>query len=358
MTRVLVLVPTALADAPLAGRTLADHWSWRLAEAGLEARVVDEAEALLGATPVVVVDGRYPTLDVQRLRDLQGVLRDGHARPMAARIDRGAATSHAIDHLAVLADDEGEALPEPRVDDVADLHRAERAVRAALLAHLEATGVRVIDPAGLVLDTTVTVAPGATLWPTVVLRGSTVIESGAEIRPGCWIEDSRVGEGSVVKPHCVLTEADVGPGCQVGPMAHLRPRAVLRGHNKVGNFVEVKKTTLEPRAQASHLAYLGDGHVGEAANIGAGTIFCNYNGFQKFRTEIGAGAFIGSNTALVAPVSVGAGAIVGAGSVIAKPVPDDALAVTRADQRTLDGAGAKLRDRNRAKAERAGATKR
>ncbi|TVQ87421.1 MAG: hypothetical protein EA397_18360 [Deltaproteobacteria bacterium] len=129
-------------------------------------------------------------------------------------------------------------------------------------------------------------------------------------------------------------------------MAHLRPGAELVADNKVGNFVEVKQATLDRGAKASHLSYLGDAHVGERANIGAGTITCNYDGHRKQRTEIGARAFIGSNTALVAPVRVGEGAIVGAGTVLTKDAPADALAVERGDLRILERMGKKLDERN------------
>jgi bifunctional UDP-N-acetylglucosamine pyrophosphorylase/glucosamine-1-phosphate N-acetyltransferase len=224
-------------------------------------------------------------------------------------------------------------------------------VVADAAARLLAGGVHLIDPARIVVEPWVEVAPGATLWPEVVLRGRTRVGAGAEVRPGCWIEDSEIGDGAVILPHSVLGGAQVGAGAQVGPMAHLRPGAVLEAEAKVGNWVEVKNARLGRGAKASHLSYLGDAEIGAGANVGAGTITCNYDGFRKHRTSIGAGAFIGSNSALVAPIRVGAGAIVGAGSVITRDVPDDALAVERAPQKVLEGKARVLNERNkRAKA--------
>ncbi len=154
-----------------------------------------------------------------------------------------------------------------------------------------------------------------TLGPNVIFGPGVVVADGAQIRGFCHIEG-----------------AHIGPGAIVGPFARLRPGAHIGPNVHIGNFVEVKNTTLEEGAKANHLTYLGDAHVGRGANVGAGTITCNYDGFDKHRTEIGAGAFIGSNTALVAPVKVGEGAYVGAGSVITREVPANALALERARQ--------------------------
>lgn len=204
------------------------------------------------------------------------------------------------------------------------------------------------------VEDTVIIEAGAVLWQGIALRGATVVRSGAEVQTGAWLVDTEVGPGAVVKPYCVCEGALIGPRAQVGPFAHLRKGADLRRDVKVGNFVEVKNAVLHDGAKASHLTYLGDAEIGAEANIGAGTITCNYDGYQKHRTEIGAGAFIGSNSALVAPVRVGAGALVAAGSVITREVPDDALGVGRSDQRNLDGMARKIRERNQ-KAKKAAA---
>lgn len=164
----------------------------------------------------------------------------------------------------------------------------------------------------------------------------------------------RVGGGAVIHAHSHLEGAQVDTGCAVGPFARLRPGTVLRRGAKVGNFVETKKAVLGEHARANHLSYIGDAEIGAAANIGAGTITCNYDGFLKYRTVVGAGAFIGSNTALVAPVTIGAGAMVGAGSTITADVAPDALAVERAPQQEKPGRAARFRETMQARKARQG----
>jgi bifunctional UDP-N-acetylglucosamine pyrophosphorylase/glucosamine-1-phosphate N-acetyltransferase len=159
----------------------------------------------------------------------------------------------------------------------------------------------------------------------------------------------KIADGATIKAFSHIEGATISTGCVVGPFARLRPGAVLGEGAKVGNFVEVKKAVLGKGAKANHLSYIGDASVGENANIGAGTITCNYDGFGKYRTEIGPGAFIGSNTALVAPVSIGAGAIVGAGSVVTKNVAADELAIARGEQKGFVGWAARFRKNQQAK---------
>ena len=149
--------------------------------------------------------------------------------------------------------------------------------------------------------------------------------------------------GAVIHSFCHLQGVTVGPGAEIGPFARLRPGAEIGERAKVGNFVELKNARLGAGAKINHLTYIGDARVGAGANVGAGTITCNYDGFAKHRTEIGAGAFIGSNSALVAPVRVGEGAYVGAGSTITRDVPDDALGVARGRQVDIEGGAARFR---------------
>lgn len=227
----------------------------------------------------------------------------------------------------------------------------ERGFVDLLLERLE--GVTLHDPARIWIEHDVRVDPGAVIWGGAVLRGSTHV-GAAEIGPGAVLVDTRVADGAIIKPYTVCEGAHIGPDAQVGPMAHLRPKARLSVGVKVGNFVEVKNTTLHANAKASHLTYLGDAEIGEGANIGAGTITCNYDGFNKWKTVIGAGAFIGSNSALVAPVTIHEGAIVAAGSTINQDVPADALAICRAEQKNLPKMGARIRNKNRSLKERAG----
>ena len=187
-------------------------------------------------------------------------------------------------------------------------------------------GATLIDPESVWFSADTRLGRDCTIEPHVVFG------------PGVSIAD-----GAVIHAFCHIEGASIASGCSVGPFARLRPGAVLERGAKVGNFVEMKQATLGEGAKINHLSYVGDASVGAKANIGAGTITCNYDGFAKHRTEIGAGAFIGSNSALVAPVSIGAGAIVGAGSVITKDVAADELAVARGEQRGLKGWAARFR---------------
>ena len=179
-------------------------------------------------------------------------------------------------------------------------------------------------------------------WDTQVGAG-TVIEPFVVFGPG-----AKVAERARIRSFSHIEGATVASGAEVGPYARLRPGADLGEGAKVGNFVEVKNVRMEAGAKANHLSYLGDGSVGASANIGAGTIFCNYDGFNKVRTEVGAGAFVGSNSALVAPVTIGAGAVIGSGSVITEDVPADAMALGRGRQVNMPGAGAAFRERAKA----------
>ncbi|MCB1882587.1 MAG: bifunctional UDP-N-acetylglucosamine diphosphorylase/glucosamine-1-phosphate N-acetyltransferase GlmU [Geminicoccaceae bacterium] len=194
-------------------------------------------------------------------------------------------------------------------------------------AHME-NGVTLVAPETVHLAADAEIAPGVVIEPNVVLG------------PGV-----RVGEGARIHAFSHLEGAFVGPGVAVGPFARLRPGTVLEQGARVGNFVETKAATLKTGAKANHLTYLGDCEVGAGANVGAGTITCNYDGFSKHRTRIGDGAFIGSNAALVAPVEVGDGAVVGAGSVVVQDVPAGAVAIARGQQRNREGAAPLLRER-------------
>jgi len=227
---------------------------------------------------------------------------------------------------------------------------AESAAVRRRVAELARAGVTVHDPERVWVEETVEVAADAVLWGGVVLRGATHIGPGAEVQTGAVLVDTLVGEGAVVKPYSVCEGATIGARVAVGPMAHLRPGAVIADDAKVGNFVEVKNATIGRDARVGHLTYVGDADVGEGANVGAGTITCNFDGFGKYRTSIGARAFVGSNTALVAPVTVGDGAIVGAGSTITQDVPPDALAVVRGEAVVREGLAPRLNEIHRQRA--------
>lgn len=171
----------------------------------------------------------------------------------------------------------------------------------------------------------------------VILEGQVVIEDGVHIGPNCVIKDSVLRQGAIVKANSHLDGADVGEGADCGPFARLRPGSVLGAKAHVGNFVELKNAKLGAGAKAGHLSYLGDAEIGARTNIGAGTITCNYDGANKFKTVLGEDVFIGSNSSLVAPVSLGDGATTGAGSTVTIDVPANTLAVGRAKQRNIEG---------------------
>jgi bifunctional UDP-N-acetylglucosamine pyrophosphorylase/glucosamine-1-phosphate N-acetyltransferase len=198
------------------------------------------------------------------------------------------------------------------------------------------SGVWMLDPDRTYIDDTVVVAPGARIYPGVHLEGTSTVAAGAQVGPDVFALDSTIGAGATVW-YAVLRGAVVGEECEVGPFASLRPGTVLEKGAKVGTFVETKNTTLGEDAKAPHLSYLGDASVGARSNIGAGSITCNYDGFEKHHTVIGSDVFIGSDTMLVAPLTIGNGAVTGAGSVITNDVEEDSLALERSEQRSVPG---------------------
>jgi bifunctional UDP-N-acetylglucosamine pyrophosphorylase/glucosamine-1-phosphate N-acetyltransferase len=206
-----------------------------------------------------------------------------------------------------------------------------------------ASGVTLEDPATTYIDADVTIGADTVVHPCVHLEGSTRIGAACEIHAGARIVNSVIGDRVTVLNYSVIVDSTVESDSRVGPFAHLRQGAALGERVRLGNFVEVKKTTLGDGAKAPHLAYLGDTSIGPAANVGAGTITCNFDGEKKSPTVIGAGAFIGSNATLVAPVTIGEGAYVAAGSVITDAVPPDALAIGRARQENKEGWARKKR---------------
>jgi len=201
------------------------------------------------------------------------------------------------------------------------------------------------DPDAVLVEASVTIDPDAEIGRNVVLRGRTKIGAGARIDDGCILSDTEVGAGAVLLPYTVTSQSIVGPGAKVGPFAHLRPGTELGPDVHVGNYVETKKTRLGRGSKANHLTYLGDTIIGEGVNVGAGTITCNYNGYEKRQTIIEDGAFIGSDTQLVAPVRVGKRAVVAAGATITEDIRDGALAITRVPLKQVDGYADKVAQR-------------
>jgi bifunctional UDP-N-acetylglucosamine pyrophosphorylase/glucosamine-1-phosphate N-acetyltransferase len=210
-------------------------------------------------------------------------------------------------------------------------------VRQTKNTELMAAGVTIEDPATTYVDPDVTIGADTILHPGVSLEGRTTIGSGCEIHSGVRIVNSTLGDHVMVNNHCVITDSSLESNAKVGPFAHLRAGAVVSDNARVGNFVELKKTRLGPGSKVMHLTYLGDAEIGAKVNIGAGTITCNYDGVTKNQTTIEDGAFIGSDTQLIAPVTVGKGAYVGSGTTVREDVPAGALAVSAGKQRNLPG---------------------
>jgi bifunctional UDP-N-acetylglucosamine pyrophosphorylase/glucosamine-1-phosphate N-acetyltransferase len=214
-----------------------------------------------------------------------------------------------------------------------------------MLERLMREGVTVVDPAATYVGATVRVASDVVLLPGTHLEGETVVAAGAEIGPNTRLVDTAVGEGAQVT-YSVAYGAEIGPEVSVGPFSYLRPGTKLEARAKAGAFVEMKNSRIGEESKVPHLSYIGDTTIGRGSNIGAATVTVNYDGYAKHPTVIGDGAFVGSDTMLVAPVQIGDGAVTGAGSVITKDVPDGALAVERSEQRIVPG----YAERKRAKA--------
>jgi bifunctional UDP-N-acetylglucosamine pyrophosphorylase/glucosamine-1-phosphate N-acetyltransferase len=223
------------------------------------------------------------------------------------------------------------------VNTRAELARVHRVYWARNARRLQDEGVTLADPERTYAGCRVQGAPDALVHPGVILEGLTELGAGCEIGPWSRLRDCRIGEGARVLDHCVLEDASLAPGATAGPFARMRGGVELGEDVVVGNFVEIKGSTLGRGTKAKHLSYLGDATIGEGVNVGAGTITCNHDGFRKHRTEIGDGAYLGSHTTLVAPVKVGEGGFVGAASAITRDVSDDALALARSHQVEKEG---------------------
>jgi bifunctional UDP-N-acetylglucosamine pyrophosphorylase/glucosamine-1-phosphate N-acetyltransferase len=214
---------------------------------------------------------------------------------------------------------------------------SEEVLGANTIARLMASGVTIFKPETCVIDTEVEIEPDTIIEPFVQLLGKTKIGTDCRIRSYSVIENCTLGNDVLIRQGSILAESEVAQGARIGPYSHLRPGSEIGQDAHVGNFVETKKAKLGKGAKASHLTYLGDAEVGAGTNIGAGVITCNYDGTHKHRTSIGQGAFVGSDSTLVAPVEIGDGAFIGAGSCITRDVPPGALAVGRSRQVTKDG---------------------
>ena len=299
-------------------------------QAIVEHKDASEAQRAIkeGNTGILAVPGK-------RLADWLGRLSNSNAQgeyyltdviAMAVADGFTVATAEAGDEMEVLG-----------ANDRIQLAQLERHYQWRAARALMAQGVTLRDPARLDVRGQVTVGRDVVIDVNVILEGQVEIEDGVSIGPNCVIKDSILRRGAIVKANSHLEGAEVGEGADCGPFARLRPGSRLGAKAHVGNFVELKNAVMGEGAKAGHLSYLGDAEIGARSNIGAGTITCNYDGANKSRTVMGEDVFIGSNSALVAPVRLGDGATTGAGSVITADVPVDTLAVGRAKQRNIEG---------------------
>ena len=223
------------------------------------------------------------------------------------------------------------------INDKKQLAEAERALQARLVDELMAQGVGFADPARVDIRGKLTCGKEVFIDVNAVFEGDVSLGDGVHIESNNLIRDSKLGAGTVVHSNCHIESSATGANCEIGPFARMRPGAELANNVKVGNFVEIKKSTIADGSKINHLTYIGDSEIGTGVNVGAGTITCNYDGVNKHKTTIGDDVFIGSGVNLVAPVEVGRGATIGAGSTITKSVPDEQLAIERSKQITIKG---------------------
>ena len=222
----------------------------------------------------------------------------------------------------------------------------EAEIRTAVNRRLMDAGVTIVDPGTAYIGEQVEIGRDSTVGPNVQILGRSKLGQGVRIEGTAYLRDVEIGDGCHLKLGVRAEECRIGPHCEIGPFANLRTGTVLEGRNRIGNFVETKKAVIGARTKANHLTYLGDCEVGADSNVGAGTITCNYDGFKKHRTRIGARVQIGSDTQLVAPVSVADDAYVGAGTTVTRDVPSGALAISRTPVRFVEGWMERFRARN------------
>ena len=324
----LALLTVRLADPQGYGRILRDDGDHVVGiveqkDADPEQQLIEECNTGILAAPASALRTWVTALDNQ---NSQGEYYLTDVIAMASGENHQVVARTVSDHSEVLG-----------ANDRIQLAILERSLQKRYAQDLMLAGATLADPARVDVRGQVTVGKDCVIDVNVIFEGRVQIGEQVRIGPHCVVRDCVLEDGCQIHAHCVLESAHVGRGCQVGPFARLRPGAELAATARVGNFVEIKNSRLGEGAKANHLSYIGDAEVGRDANVGAGTITCNYDGANKHRTRIGERAFIGSNTALVAPVEVGAGATIGAGSTISRDVPADTLAVERGRLRTIEG---------------------
>ncbi len=327
-TGAISLLAGNLSDPSGYGRVLLD------AE-GRVARIVEHADATAAERDVQLVNAGMMAVDAAFLRGALGRLDDNNAQGELYLTDLlEIATQDGLPGAVHIASDTAEL---QGVNTRAQCAEATDTLRRRVIEAHMAAGVAIERPELTWIESDVAIGQDSIIRGGVELRGRTTLGAFVEVDRGCVLRDTVVGDRVHLKPYTVAEGALIGDATAVGPFAHLRLGTDLRAGVKVGNFVETKKALLHDGAKASHLSYLGDCEIGAGSNIGAGTITCNYDGVNKHRTVLGAGVFIGSDSQLVAPVTLGDGAYVGAGTTVVKDVPAGALAVARAPQRNIEG---------------------
>ena len=302
---------------------------------GRIARIVEERDASAAQRQIKEINSGIYAFDLEPLWDALRGIASGNAQGEFYLTDLVAIyRRRKLPVETLLVDNPAEIRG---INSRTELAEVSRLVRQTKNEELMAAGVTLIDPATTYIDPDVEVGPDTVIHPGVVLEGQTRIGSACEIRGSVRIADSTLGDRVTVNNFCLIVGAQVADGVSVGPFAHLRPETVVSEGARIGNFVELKKTSLGAGSKVNHLSYLGDATVGSHVNVGAGTITCNYDGEKKHQTVIEDGAFIGSDTQLIAPVRVGKGAYVGAGSSITQDVPAGALGIARGKQTNIEG---------------------
>jgi bifunctional UDP-N-acetylglucosamine pyrophosphorylase/glucosamine-1-phosphate N-acetyltransferase len=323
----LALLSARLADPAGYGRIVRDG-------AGRVVRIVEEKDANHKERAIDEINTGVLAAPAAKLRGWLGALNADNAQGEYYLTDCiGAAVRDGCTVDAVVAEEPSEVLG---VNDKLQPAAAAAAHRQARAAELMRAGVTVVDPARLDVRGEVQCGRDVLLDVNVILQGKVRLGDRVKVGAGCVLIDCEIGDDSELRVSSLVEGSTAGKGCVIGPFARLRPGTRLADGVHVGNFVEVKNSTLGPGSKANHLSYLGDSTVGSQVNVGAGTVTCNYDGVNKHRTEIGDGAFIGSGSMLVAPVSVGAEATIGAGSTITKPAPAGKLTVERSRQVTVE----------------------
>ena len=324
----LTLLTMKLDDPAMYGRVVRDG-------SGAVTRIVEAKDATDAEKTIAEVNAGIYVFDGERLFENLSSLSTNNAQGEYYLTDLLGMLREAGHRVgAVIVDDPIEAAG---VNSRADLATVEGEIQRRVVAKLMRDGVTFRNPGTVVIDSTVAIGADSVVYPFVTLEGTTKIGEGCVIEPGVHLVNVTVGDDVHLKTGTVAEDALIEDEASIGPYAHLRPGSHLGRRVKVGNFVETKKAVFGEGAKASHLSYIGDAEVGANANIGAGTITCNYDGVHKYKTIIEDGAFIGSDSQLVAPVRIGKGAYVGAGSTITKDVPPAALALSRTPQKTIEG---------------------